>query len=111
MELAVRLEEDMGRRPDFIVDAAARRIFRYLKDKRVGDQLGHVLVEDVLRLFDESSVVRNDEYVSRQLNQELKYEIISRHFYQMSLSIFLWYRPWARAVIVTQPTPKEIEPP
>ena len=68
MELAVRLEEYVGRRPDFIVDPAARGIFRYLEDQRIRDQLRHVLVEQVLRLFDESAIVCNNEDVTWQYN-------------------------------------------
>ena len=66
MELAVGLEEYVGRRPDFIVDPATRGIFRYLEDQRIRDQLRHVLVKEVLRLFDESAIVCNNEYVAWQ---------------------------------------------
>ena len=56
----------MGRRPNFIVDASARGIFWYLEDQRIRDQLRHVLVEQVLRLSDDSAIVCNNEDVTWQ---------------------------------------------
>ena len=67
MELTIRLEQDMCGCPNFIVDPAARRILRYGKDEWVCNQLWHVLVEQVLRLLDEPSVVSDDKDIPRQL--------------------------------------------
>ena len=71
MEFAIRLEENVSRRPDFIVDPAAGGIFRNAKDKRICNQLWHILVEQVLRLFDESSIVGDHKYIARQVNSAL----------------------------------------
>ena len=68
MELAIRLEEDVRRRPNLIVDAASGGVLGDLEEERISDKLWHILIKQVLRLFDEPSIIGDDEHVSGQFD-------------------------------------------
>ena len=57
MESTCRLEQDVRTRPHFIIDSTATRERRHYEDERIGDKLRHILLEQVLRLFDEAAMV------------------------------------------------------
>ena len=66
----------MGARPDFIVDATPRGHRREDQEERVGNQLRHVLAEDMLASLNESAVVAANEYVPREVNPALNLVVI-----------------------------------